>query len=257
LWIATGDNLPFNATFVLKSLTDFSSEFSSLVHGHFCRPWMLGKPVDFQPVGYHIGGLLTDLDCFKESCCRIHRCHTMKFNVCFGFLFVSEFAWTHQVNAQCVPGNDFWIGLRWKQTCLLVTLFACCAVLAALADTCACGFKSNPCAALRHGELQHPQLCARIGLVQSLFCTKKQRSLWLSALQHCATVALCVGKFLMRGHRFEPQRSKRLSQRSPQQALKLPRCSRQRALRLCGVSPTSPRSLPHTRRCSQSVESHD
>jgi len=62
LQIATGDNLPFNAMFVFKSLADFSSEFSSLVHICFCRPWMSCKPTDFQPVGYHIGGLLTDLD---------------------------------------------------------------------------------------------------------------------------------------------------------------------------------------------------
>jgi len=57
-------------------------------------------------------------------------------------------------------------------------------------------------------QVQHPQLHTRIGLVQSLFCTKKQRLLWLSALWHYNTVALCVGKFLMRGHRFEPQPSK-------------------------------------------------
>jgi len=52
----------------------------------------------------------------------------MKFNVCFGLFRVTEFAWTYQVHTQCVPGNDFWIGLRWKQTFLLVTLLACCAI---------------------------------------------------------------------------------------------------------------------------------
>jgi len=78
----------------------------------------------------------------------------MKFNVCFGLLFVSEFAWTHQVNAQCVPGNDFRIGLRWKQTFLLVALFTYCAVFAVLADTHTCGFESNPCVVLRCGEFK-------------------------------------------------------------------------------------------------------
>jgi len=121
---------------------------------HFCRPWMSGKSVDVQPVGCHIGSLLTDLGHFKESCCRICHCHTMKFNACFGLLFVSEFAWTHWVNTQCVPRNDFQSGLRWKQTCLLVTLLAHCAVFAVLADTHTCGSESNPCAALRHGEFK-------------------------------------------------------------------------------------------------------
>jgi len=134
---------------VFKSLADFSSKFSSLVHSCFCRPWMSGKPMDFQPVGYHIGGLLTDLDHFEESFCRIHHSHTMKFIVCFRFLFVSEFVWTYQVNAWSVPRNDFWSGLRWKQTYLLITILACCPVFAVLADTHTCGFESNPCVVLR------------------------------------------------------------------------------------------------------------
>ena len=45
---------------------------------------------------------------------------------------------------------------------------------------------------------------------------KEQRLLWRSALQCYVTAALCVGNFLMEGHRFEPQRSKRLSQQSLQ-----------------------------------------
>jgi len=45
---------------------------------------------------------------------------------------------------------------------------------------------------------------------------KYRMVLWHSALQCYTTVALCVGNFLMEGHRFEPQRSKRLSQRSLQ-----------------------------------------
>jgi len=46
---------------------------------------------------------------------------------------------------------------------------------------------------------------------------------------HCA-----CGK-LLRGHRFKPQRSKRLSQQSLQRK---PSATRQGALRLCGISPT-------------------
>jgi len=126
---------------------------------------MSGKPVDFQPVGYHIGGLLTDLDHFEESCCRVHHGHTMKFNVCFGLLFISEFVWTYWVNAQCVPWNDFRIGLGWKQTFLLVTLFACCAVFAVLACTHTCGFESDPCAVLRYGEFK--SLFTRMHLLEN------------------------------------------------------------------------------------------
>jgi len=40
-----------------------------------------------------------------------------------------------------------------------------------------------------------------------LLC-KCRMVLWHSALQHHTTAAPCVEKFLMRGHRFEPQRSK-------------------------------------------------
>jgi len=116
LWIATGDNLLFDATFVIKSFADFSGKFFSFVHSHFCRPWMSCEPMDFQPVGCRAGSLFTDLCHFEESCRRICHSHTMKFNVCFGLFWVAEFAWAHQVNTQCVPGNDFRIGLRWKQT---------------------------------------------------------------------------------------------------------------------------------------------
>jgi len=136
LRIATGNNLPLNTMFVVWSFADFSSKFFSFVHGCFCRPWMSGKPMDFQPVGYCIGGLLTGLNCFEASCCRIYHSHTMKFNVCFGLIFISEFAWAYQVNTQRVPGNDFRIGLRWKQTYLLVTLLACCAIFTAFACVC-------------------------------------------------------------------------------------------------------------------------
>jgi len=53
LWIATGNNLPFDTMFILKTLADFSGEFSSFVHSYFCRPWTSGKPVDFKPIGYY------------------------------------------------------------------------------------------------------------------------------------------------------------------------------------------------------------
>ena len=39
-------------------------------------------------------------------------------------------------------------------------------------------------------------------------------TLWLSALWCCSTAALCVGNFLMEGHRFEPQRSTKRSVQS-------------------------------------------
>jgi len=37
---------------------------------------------------------------------------------------------------------------------------------------------------------------------------KCQMALWHSALWHHSTTALCAGKFLMEGHKFEPKRSK-------------------------------------------------
>jgi len=48
----------------------------------------------------------------------------------------------------------------------------------------------------------------------------------------------CVCGKLLKGHGFDTQRSKRFSQQSLQQALKLPRCSRQSTLRPQGISPT-------------------
>ena len=45
--------------------------------------------------------------------------------------------------------------------------------------------------------MQHPNSHAGIGLEKQLFCTKKQKSLWPSALQHCGTAVLCAGKFVM------------------------------------------------------------
>jgi len=86
LWITTGNNLPFNTMFIFESFADFSSEFFSFVHSFFCRPWISGEPTEFQPVGYYVGGLFTDLCYFKESCCRIYHSHAMKLNVCFGLL---------------------------------------------------------------------------------------------------------------------------------------------------------------------------
>jgi len=43
LWIATGNNLAFDITFVRESVADFSIELFSFVHSHFCRPWTLCK----------------------------------------------------------------------------------------------------------------------------------------------------------------------------------------------------------------------
>jgi len=40
----------------------------------------------------------------------------MKLNVCFELFWVAKFVWAYHVNVQCVAGNDFRIGLRWKQT---------------------------------------------------------------------------------------------------------------------------------------------
>jgi len=97
-------------------------------------------------VGHCACSLFTDFDCFKEPCWRVCHCHAAKFSVHFGFVFVPECAWTHQVDAQRAPRNNFWSGLRWKQTAFLVSLLVCSATCQR-ASCATCG--RDPCT-LRH-----------------------------------------------------------------------------------------------------------
>jgi len=55
--------------------------------------------MDFQPVGYYIGSLLANTHYVKESCCRINHRHAVKYDICFGLLFVPELVRTYQVYA--------------------------------------------------------------------------------------------------------------------------------------------------------------
>jgi len=63
----------------------------------------------------------------------------------------------------------------------------------------------------------------------------------------------CACGQLLKGHRFEPQRSKRLSQQSLQCE---PSATRQGALRLCGVSPTVFEVSAHTEQMGPQRSAH-